>query len=127
MGTTGGSIQEVSIKGRIFVVAADADATIDLGGFVNETSPNGDGSARTLKTRKVWKTEGLALEIDDARADLEFLQAIADSTKDVPMTITQVSGITYSGKGTITGDIQKSTASATAPIVLSGANKLRQQ
>jgi hypothetical protein len=127
MATTGGSIQEVSIKGRIFAVAADADANRDLGGFTNEVAPNGDGSARLLKTRKPWMIDGLALEIDDARADLEFLQGIANSSEFVPMTWTQVSGITYSAKGTITGDVKASTATATAPMTFSGPGEARQQ
>lgn len=127
MATTGGSLQEVSIKGRIFAVAADADANMDLGGKSNEIAMNGNGTARLLQTAKGWMVDGVALEIDDARADLEFLQAIADSRDFVPMTVTQVSGITYSGKGQLTGDIKKSTANATAPLTLSGGGKLAQQ
>jgi hypothetical protein len=124
---SGGSIQEVSIKGRTFAVAADADANLDLGGFTNEQVSNGDASTRLLQTRKPWMADGLALDIDDNRADLEFLQGIANGKVNVPMTITQVSGITYSGKGQITGDIKKSTATTTAPITLSGPFELRQQ
>ena len=48
----GGSIESVSIGGRPFTVASDADATRDLGGYTSETRANGDGTTRDILTRK---------------------------------------------------------------------------
>jgi hypothetical protein len=123
----GGSILSVSIRGRLFSVAADADVSMDLGGFTNEASPNGDGTARLIKTRKVWMLENVPLVLDHDRVDLEFLQEIADGNTFVPITIELVSGHVYQGKGTVTGDVKGSTQNATVPITLSGKEKLTQQ
>src|SRR5579885_1057186 len=127
MAAIGGSIQEVSIKGRIFPVAADADSNRKMGGYENDVQSNGDGTARILKTKVPWKIDGLSLEIDDTRSDLEFLQDIADGTDYVAMTVTYADGTTYAGKGTITGEVQRSSANATAPITLMGPDQLIQQ
>lgn len=123
----GGSIESVSIRGRLFPVASDAEANKKLGGFENEVAANGDGSARLIKTRVPWMIDGLQLEISDARADAEFLQEIADSLEYVPMTLTLASGVTYQGTGTVSGEIQSSSQSATATVTLSGPGSLSQQ
>lgn len=127
MPAVGGSIERVSIRGRIFPVAADADANRKLGGFENEVQPNGDGTARLIKTRMAWLLDGLTVEIDDVRGDQEFLQEIADGNDFVPMTATLASGETYQGTGTVTGEIQMSTQNATAQIALGGPGKLTKQ
>lgn len=123
----GGSVEKVSIRRRIFAVAADADVNLDLGGKSNEVQSNGNGSARVIQTRKPWMLDGLALQIDDQQNDLEFLQEVANDGVPVPVTITLASGVTYQGEGTITGDIKKSTQNTTAPISLSGGGELTQQ
>src|SRR6187399_1934952 len=58
---TSGSIEEVSLKGRRFAVAADADVNVGLGGFNLEKQDNGDGSVRYIKTRVGWKLDGVQL------------------------------------------------------------------
>lgn len=123
---TGGSIESVGIAGRTFSVAADADSDRDLGGFSNEAQPNGDGTARNIKTRKPWKVGGLALNIDDLAGDQEFLQDVADGDY-VPMDITYVSGAVYSGLGIISGDLTVSSQSTTGVVELSGPQKLTKQ
>jgi len=55
MSGIGGSIEEVTMNGRTFAVAADADSNRFLGGFVNDVQANGNGSARLIKTRTPWK------------------------------------------------------------------------
>lgn len=127
MAAVGGSIESVSIRGRLFPVASDADANRKLGGFENEVQANGDGTARIVKTRVPWMIDGLSLEIDEDRADQEFLQEIADGRDFVAITITFASGITFQGRGTVSGEIQASSQSATAPITLSGPGELSQQ
>jgi len=127
MTAVGGSIESCSIRGRLFAVAADAEANRKLGGFENEVQANGDGTARLVKTRIAWLIDGLTVVVDDVRADQEFLQEIADGNDFVPITITLASGTTYQGTGTVSGEIQFSTQNATAQIALSGPGKLTQQ
>lgn len=127
MAAIGGSVEEVSIKGRIFAVASDADATKKLGGFENEVAANGNGTARILKTRMPWSIEGLVVEIDDTAGDHEFLQAVANENAFVPVSMTLASGVTYSADGMLTGDLSGSSQSATCGINLSGPGSLGAQ
>jgi hypothetical protein len=108
-------------------VASDAEATKKLGGFTNEVQSNGDGTARLVKTRVPWSIEGLQIEINDARADAEFLQEIADSLEFAAITMTLASGVTYQATGQISDEIASSSQSATATITLSGPGSLTQQ
>lgn len=124
---TGGSIESTSIGGREFTVAGDADSSRDLGGFTIEFQPNGNGTAREIKTRKPWQLTGLTIEIDDSRGDQEYLQNIMDSGDIVAIGITYVTGETYQGQGKPSGDLQASSASATADVTLSGPQKLSRQ
>lgn len=132
MGAIGGSIKNISIKGRPFTVAADADANRDTGGYSNEVQSNGDLTVRVVKTAKPWSIDGLTLSIDDNRDDMKFLQDISDG-KDAgddglyDCTVTEVAGTTHQGRGTITGDLKKSTKNSTCPVTLMGADKLTKQ
>ena len=123
----GGSIESVSIDNQLFAVAADADATLNLGGWSNEVQPNGNGTSRIIKTRMPWSISGLTLAVDDDAANQEFLQSIADGNEYVPVTIRMASGVTYQGTGTITDNIERSTQSATISLSLSGEGSLTQQ
>jgi hypothetical protein len=123
----GGSILSVSIRARLFSVASDADVSMDLGGYSNETQSNGNGTARIIKTRKTWMLENISVVLDPDNNDLEFLQEIADGNTFVPITIELVSGHVYQGKGIVTGDLKGSTQNTTATITLSGKEKLTQQ
>lgn len=127
MPAVGGSIESISIRGRLFPVASDADATRKLGGFEVEVQGNGDGTARIVKSRVPWSLDGITVEINDARADQEFLQEIAGANEFVAITITFASGLTYQGRGTITGELGASSQNATAGITLSGPGELTQQ
>lgn len=123
----GGSVQEVSIKGRTFPVAADADVSRQLGGFSAEVQPNGDGSARKILTRVPWIVGGLTIQINDDRDDQKFLQDIANSNDFVPITVTFASGVTYQGKGTVSEEVEFSSEASTADVTLSGPGELTQQ
>lgn len=127
MAAVGGPIQEVSIDGRLFAVAADSDPGRDLGGFTNEVSPNGNGTARILKKRNPWLVKGLSLEVDDNRGDQEFFQEQAAKTDFVDITVTYASGFTYNGKGIIADEYTYSPAKATCEVSLSGPDKLTAQ
>lgn len=123
----GGSIAKVTIRGRIFPVASDADATKKLGGFESEVQANGDGSARKIMTRVPWSIDGLQLEVSDVRADHEFLQEIADSAEWVPISLEHASGVVYQAQGTVSGELGASSQSTTATVTLSGPGTLSQQ
>ena len=127
MPAIGGSIESVTLDGREFPVAADAESNRKLGGFENEVQPNGDGSARLIKTRVAWMADGLSLENDDDRGDQEFLQELANRTNFFPMLVSYASGKTYQGTGQIVGEIQSSSQSAFSPITLSGSLNLSAQ
>lgn len=124
---SGGSIQQVSIRGRIFPVAADADANRDLGGFTNAIEANGDGSARIIKTRQPWNISGISLVCDDTNGDQEFLQEIADGFEFVDFTITLANGKVYQGVGMPTDKIEMSTHKVTVPLTFSGPKKMEPQ
>lgn len=123
----GGSIESITIRNRVFPVAADAEANRKLGGFENEVQANGDGTARLVQTRVPWSITGVEVEVNDTRADAEFLKEIADTHDFVPITITLASGITYQGDGQITDVLEVSSQKATASISLMGPGELTQQ
>jgi hypothetical protein len=123
----GGPIESVSMRGRLFPVAADADAERKLGGFENEVSPNGDGTARIIKTRVPWSISGLALEINEDRGDQQFLKEIADGNDFVTMTVTFASSHTYQGRGIIADEINFSSQNSTAEVTLSGPGEASKQ
>ena len=127
MAAIGGSIESVTVDGRIFPVAADADAARKLGGKENENQPNGDGSTRLIKTRVAWSLDGLTLSIDDSRGDHEFLQARSNANSYFPLAFTYPSGIVYQGTGQIVGELQSSSQSATAAVGFGGPGELTSQ
>ncbi len=123
----GGSIESVTLDGRNFPVAADAEAQRKLGGFENEVQANGDSTARLIKTRVPLSIDGLTVEVDDARGDHEFLQGLSDRNDFWPMAITYASGVTYQGTCQIVGEFQASSQSATGAISLMGPGILTKQ
>ncbi len=127
MSATGGPIESISIRGRTFSVAADADTTRKLGGFEAEVQMNGDGTGRKIKSRVAWSIDGLSISFDDDRGDHEFLQEIARMDGFVAVTITYASGVTYQGRGTISGEFGAGSQNATAAVTLSGPGELTQQ
>lgn len=127
MTAIGGSIESVTLNGRIFPVAADAESQRKLGGFENEVQSNGDGSARIVKTRVPLMLDGLTIEIDDARADNEFLQDLSNLNDYFAVLITYASGVSYQGRAQITGEMQVSSQNATASVSLMGPGELTQQ
>ena len=127
MSATGGSIESVILDGRIFPVAADAEAQRKLGGFENEVQANGDGSARMIKTRVPLSIDGLTLEVDDDRGDHEFLQELSDRNDFWPLIISYASGNDYQGTAQIVGETQASSQNATAAVSLMGPGILTRQ
>ena len=127
MTAVGGSIQDISIRGRLFPVTADADSNLKRGGFEADVQANGDGSARKILTRVPWMMDGLVVEIDHDRADLEYLQDRANEPDFVDISITYASGVTWQGTGTVTGELQFSSQNSSATLSLMGPNIATQQ
>lgn len=123
----GGPLEEITIDGRRFPVVADADGERDLGGFTNEVNPNGDGSARILKTRKAWSFGGIVVEMNNNRGDQQFLQERANAKEFYPITFTHADGSVFAAPGIITGDIKASTMKASCPLTFSGPKTLEAQ
>jgi hypothetical protein len=123
---TGGSIESVTIGGRRFPVDSEEDVTQMLGGFSNETKLAGDGSGRQIKKRVPWSIKSLKLICDPEREDTEYLQALADESNFVPITMKLVDGTIYGGQGQIEGDIEWSSQDSSASIELKGPGKLEQ-
>lgn len=127
MAAVGGPIESITLRGRNFPVAADAESQRKLGGFENEVQANGDGSARIIKTRVPLSITGLTVEVDDSRGDHEFLQEVANGADFVPLGITYASGVTYQGRAIVSDELQASSQSATAGLSLSGPGTLTRQ
>lgn len=127
MPAIGGSLESVTLDGRIFSVAADSDVQRKLGGFENENMPNGDGTMRLIQTRVAWQLDGFSLSLDDDRGDQEFLQALANRKAYFPIVATYPSGKNYQGTGQITGELQGSSQNATGSVVLGGPGELTSQ
>lgn len=127
MSATGGSIESVTLDGREFAVAADAESQRKLGGFENEVQANGDGGARLIKTRVPLSIDGLTLEINDDRGDQEFIQDLSNRNDFFPISITYVSGNTYQGRAQITGESQVSSQNSTGAVSLMGPGVLTKQ
>ncbi len=127
MAATGGSIESVTLDGRNFPTATDAEVQRKLGGFENEVLANGDGSGRLIKTRVPLSLDGLVVEVDDDRGDQEFLQALSNRNDFFPISITYASGLTYQGRAQIVGEMQASSQSASASVNLMGPGELTKQ
>lgn len=127
MPAIGGSIESISMDGRNFAVAADAEAQRKLGGFENEVQANGDGNARLIKTRVPLSLAGLTIEVDDDRGDHEYLQELSDRNDFFAIAITYASGKTYQGRAQLTGELQSSSQNATAAVSLTGPGILTAQ
>ena len=123
-----GSLVEITVEGRSFKAAADADGSTKLGGMSIEFSPNGDGqTGRNILTRTGWALSGVDLAFDDENADLEFLQAIQDSGRFVPVKAVYADGTIRSGRGNVTGTIEVSSMSGTASVAFEGPGKFALQ
>ncbi len=127
MAAVGGSIESISMGGRLFAVPADVEAQRKLGGFENEVQANGDGGARLIKTRVPLSIDGLTVEIDDDRGDHEFLQDLTNQNDFFPIVITYASGADYQASAQIVGEIQVSSQNATGAVSLMGPGLLTKQ
>jgi hypothetical protein len=127
MAAVGGSIESITLAGRNFAVTADAESQRKLGGFEIEVQANGNGTARMIKTRVPLMLEGITVEIDDDRADQEYLQELTNGNDFFPIVISYASGNDYQGSAQIVGETTASSQNASASISLSGPGVLTKQ
>lgn len=124
--TIGGSVEHAAIAGRLFAATADGDVSIKLGGYSNKEEMNGNRTVRYTKTVEAASVEGLEVEVNHDRADLEFLQEKANSLEPFDFEIKLVSGHIYSGKMQITDMPEFGTQKSTAKLKLAGAELTQQ-
>lgn len=120
---TGGSIEEITLAGRVFAVAADADITISRGNDSNETQMNGNNTGRKIKTPMPWKLAGIVAAVDHTTDDAEFLQNLADG-EDFAVSITLADDTVLNATGGIEGELTFSSQNTTALFDLSGPASL---
>lgn len=123
----GGSIESISLAGRVFSVAADADTQRNLGGKSTEFQPNGDGTGRYVQTQMGWSITGLQLSIDDDRGDDEYLKDLRNRPDPFPVVVTYASGVVYQGVGKQVGDPSTASQATTAAVDLMGPGELTKQ
>ena len=123
----GGSVISVTLAGRLFAVAGDADSNRKLGGWENEVQPNGDGTARIIKKRVALMLDNLMLSIDDAKGDQEFLKSLQAKHDFFPVIIEYASGAIYQGTAIITDEVQTGSNATTCSIKLEGPGGLTKQ
>lgn len=125
---TGGPIKQLSVDGRIYTTAGDADSPRDLGGMTNAYSPNGDGKTGVwTQTPHGWRVENVVIACEANRNDQRELQRVANSGENVPINFTYMDNSTYGGKGNIEGEIKWSNNSARATATFVGPGELRKQ
>jgi len=120
---TGGPLESITINNRRFSIDAEVDATITLPGFTNVIKPNGDGSMRMIKSRKLGKNDKIPINIDNERGDMEFIQDVMDSFEFVPALAVEVDGTVWEGSIQISGEPGKSTKESTMEITIEGTLK----
>lgn len=121
-----GDILALTIASREYDTAGEGSADITLSGRSNDFKLNGNGTGHVTQKRKAAGFSGLPLSIDATRQDLEALQEIQTKGEAVPVIMTLVNGVAYSGSLVIVGDLNYSSGEGTATIEMRG-EKFEQQ
>ncbi len=116
-----GDIVQLTIAGREFDPAADANVTYRTSGWMNENTPTGNGGLHTKRTRKLGGFDSLPLSVDAAKKDLEYIQALADEGEPVPMAMTLASGEIYSGDLVPEGELDANTGDGQVELTALGS------
>lgn len=129
-----GSLREITLEGRSFKAAADADGSTSYGGYDTEFSSNGDGATgRFIQTAAGWSLSGVDIAVEDGTDDLEFLTdfqtraARVSGGTGLPIKAVYADGTVRSGGGGITGKIEVSSMSGTASLTFEGAGTFQKQ
>ena len=119
-----GSLISISFNGERFSIAADAEASIDLGGTGKDVLINGDGTKRNNRPRKRWSITGISVAIESP-ARFQRLQEIQSQEDDVTVELEAATEDVFAGEGTIVGDeLRLSTGSSTVDIECAGGGVL---
>jgi len=127
MGGIGGSIESITLAGRIFSVTADTKTIIQLGGFQNTVESNSDGTVRIIKIRVPMSLSGIVVQIDSLRGDNEYLQGLSNSTDFFPISLILPSGEIRQGVAQLIGELSENVDTATMTINLMGPGTLTSQ
>ena len=103
-------------------MATDGPGSKNIGGRKNEIQMNGDGSTRTIQSVVPGAFTDIQFEIDDSRGDQEYLQDIADQGLAVPCVATYASNTSFTGRLTITGEINADESTGIATMSFMGGN-----
>lgn len=120
-----GPLESVNVDGRRFTLDGEVDGAKALSGFMNEVKPNGDGSFRTVKSRKTGRYNSLPLVIDNDRGDEEFLQERMDSFNFFTVSFSEVDGKVWSGSMQIVEDPETSSKEGTKEVSFAGSLRLQ--
>jgi len=115
-----GSVESFTLGGRRFPVAADANVTINLGGFNSEVQMNGDGTHRIVQTPVAANVSSLTAVIDLGRGDLEFLLERKNDLGEADFSVTFRDGTVYAGSMKIVDDVEYDSNAGTADLTLNG-------
>jgi len=120
MASQGGPIVNMSISGRTFAVTQDSDPPIDLGGNENDVEMNGDKSARIVSKIVPGKIGPVALVIDHANGDQQFIQEIRDNKELVDVSIELADGSIFYHRGIITDAAEYKPKTGTMDVTSKG-------
>lgn len=126
MAAIGGPLANITIKGRTFAVPQDSDPPRDLGGKQADVEMNGDGTARPVLEVVSSKIGPVAIQVDDANGDQEFIQEIKDGGELVDVSAEYVTGAVYYDRMIVTDATEFSPKSSTMEITLKGEKLTKQ-
>lgn len=112
-------LEQVGIRGRLFPVEAPRSAEMSFGGFQSELRENGDGSARLTKIRVPYQVRAI-LAVDATRADWAFLRITSDCMDFLAVTLEMSDGVTYAGRGMLTGELILDKKKQTVEVEIQG-------
>ncbi len=121
MGIRAGDIAQFTWYGRTFDPAPETDVEMILPGITLETTANGNGSEHSTGKRRLGGFNGLALSLDNARGDLEFLVAKQATGVAGACSLTEMDGTTYGGALKPEGDLNKQTGTGQAQVAGRGS------
>lgn len=126
MAAVGGIIKSVTLDGRTF--AGGGPVTIFLGGTTKQLTSVGTGAAVVDAKPETWEVKGIKVLVDPDNEDLEFLSELASRTDFpyYPCTVELLSGVAYTGRGTIVERVEFNTEGSMAEFTLQGEETLEQ-
>jgi hypothetical protein len=116
----GGTPLGLTVNGKTFDIAADANPTVMTGGFENEAAITGNGNLHVNRNRKLAGFEGLDISIDPSRGDFEYLQQLADNGEPVNVVLTLASGKSYGGFLSVDSTLEYAGGDGTASLSMHG-------